>query len=100
MKTNKSIPINKRWPGQFAIRAVVYTPTGGRLEVEGPHSETEVKAILAILLPEQSDGIPVHVEPERAAKIVIPHIRRLRGTRVGLNHECDVCGAWSHQKCQ
>jgi hypothetical protein len=47
--TMKKKPWNKRWPGEYAIKAQVVTPQGSRLEFEAPLAETTAEKICTIL---------------------------------------------------
>jgi hypothetical protein len=42
-------PINKRWPGKFSVRVVVYTPKGNRLDIETDLTDKDGKSLLALL---------------------------------------------------
>ncbi len=42
-------PINKKWPGKFSVRVVVYTPKGNRLDIETDLTDKDGKSLLALL---------------------------------------------------
>jgi hypothetical protein len=46
----KKQPINKRWPGKFSVRAVVYTPKGNRLGMETDLTDEDGKKLLELLI--------------------------------------------------
>lgn len=41
------LPLRKRWPGKYALKLVVYTPSGTRLEFETHSSNEYAKKLLA-----------------------------------------------------
>jgi hypothetical protein len=43
-------PLHKRYPGQYAVRAVLHTPNGTRVEASGPIAEPSVGRLMLALM--------------------------------------------------
>lgn len=48
--TERKLPLPKRFPGEHVIRCTIWTPSGVRLEYEGPVSATCVESIQAAIV--------------------------------------------------
>jgi len=49
MVENSSLPINKRWPGRWAVRATIYTPNGTSINIETDLPDRMGKSLLQML---------------------------------------------------
>jgi len=50
MNEHRRLPIHKRWPNRYAVRATIYTPAGGRINIETDLDDIDGEAVTALLI--------------------------------------------------
>ncbi|NUP13830.1 MAG: hypothetical protein HOW73_47960 [Polyangiaceae bacterium] len=72
-KHERKQPLHKRYPGRWAMRSIVYTPNGSRLEVVGPTVEPVGRLLIALMATPSSKLDPaLAVECEQLAEKLLP----------------------------
>lgn len=46
---SKLLPINKRWPGKWVIKATLYTPTGTKMDIETDLPDKVAEKIMGLV---------------------------------------------------